>query len=425
MTRETSSRTLNLVVTKILALVVLAMATTAWAQYTETTLHSFSSFDAGYGPTALVSDSAGNLYGIAQGGVNRAGIVFKLAPSTSGPWKYHVLYSFTGENDGYIPSALTVDSAGNLYGTTVQGGKDLSGTVYELSPLNGGWKFNLLHAFTSRHDGAFPYGITLDGAGNVYVTADLGGKYEDPNCENGVVPNGCGTVIELSPSSSGWICKTLFAFNYYDGGYPQAGVTLDSAGNLYGTTVLGGNQAGLVFELTKASGWSESDVHAFVGPGDEGGANPDQSLIFDTSGNLYGTTPNGGTADAGVAFKLSPASGGPWTETVLYSFTGGDDGAGPSSGLIFDPSGNLYGATISGGASGAGTVYQLVFLGGGAGEGTLYSFTGGSDGANPYGNLVRDSAGNLYGAAESGGLNSCGGGCGVIFELSSGSSSAR
>ena len=210
-----------------------------------------------------------------------------------------------------------------------------------------------------------------------------------------------------------------------DGGQLQDNfLILDTAGNLYGMTAGGGASGdGVVFKLTPNSDgtWTESVLYNFAGGTD--GANPHAGLVFDASGNLYGTTQYGGNYSAGIVFQLVPNSDGTWTESVLYSFAGGSDGANPVAGLIFDATGTLYGTTEVGGPSGLGVVYKLTPNSDGTWtETVLHSFSGGRDGANPYdGNLTFDTAGNLWGAAAAGGTGNCstwaGTGCGVIFKL--------
>jgi uncharacterized repeat protein (TIGR03803 family) len=210
--------------------------------------------------------------------------------------------------------------------------------------------------------------------------------------------------------------KVLYKFTGgTDGSQPNAGLILDTSGNLYSTTPAGGASGnGTVFKLTNSDGsWTESVLYSFAGGTD--GATPYAELTFDTNGNLYGTTYYGGASSAGTVFQLAPNSGGTWTESLLYSFTGGSDGANPAAGLIFDPSGNLYGATYLGGASGDGVVYKLTPNSNGTWtESVLHTFTGGQDGSNPqFGNLTFDTAGNLYGTTYLGG----GSGAGVVYEL--------
>jgi uncharacterized repeat protein (TIGR03803 family) len=239
---------------------------------------------------------------------------------------------------------------------------------------------------------------------------------------------GLATFLAASgPAGAATTFSTLYDFqNHGDGGYPNAGLIFDASGALYGTTTVGGtDRVGSVFKLTPPAtpggAWTEIVLYSFTG-GSGDGANPYGGLIFDASGALYGTTNAGGTAALGTVFKLTPpaTSGGAWTESVLYSFKGGSDGANPYAGLIFDGSGALYGTTNAGGTPGFGTVFKLTPSGGAWTESVLYSFKGGSDGANPYyGALIFDTSGALYGTTNAGGSSACGGGCGTVFRLTS------
>jgi uncharacterized repeat protein (TIGR03803 family) len=232
------------------------------------------------------------------------------------------------------------------------------------TPTAGGWSEKVLHSFNDT-DGAYSSaGLIFDKNGNLYGTTLEGGDY-------GCSASGCGTVFELTPTAGGgWTETVLLNFNGSDGSGPQAGLIFDAAGNLYGTTVGGGTNCppfgcGTVFELTPTAGggWTEKVLHSF-GNGTDG-ANPFAGLIFDAAGNLYGTTYGGGTyrcgaSGCGTAFELTPAAGGSWTETVLYSFSRGNDGFEPEAGLIFDSAGNLYGTTAVGGTYDGGTVFELT-----------------------------------------------------------------
>ncbi|MGA3210889.1 MAG: Ig-like domain repeat protein [Terriglobales bacterium] len=341
--------------------------------WTETVLYSFTGgSDGGYPVAGLIFDSQGNLYGTTEEGGNGSsnfgdGVAFELSPPRgggSGPWNEVVLYAFCAETnctDGERPyGGLVFDSQGNLYGTTNWGGSggELSGAVFELSPPSGGiglWTESVLYSFCSSSggtctDGERPYGsLIFDAQGNLYGTTELGGA------------NSEGAVFELSPpaQSGAWTENVLYSFcpssGCSDGYLPVGTLTFDSLGNLYGTTRTGGaNGGGVVFELTPpASGatWTENVLYSFCSVGGsscfDGGGPYYESLIFDSQGNLYGTTSGGGASGAGAVFEVSPPSGGigPWSETVLYSFTGASDGGGPYAGLIFDSQGNLYGTT--------------------------------------------------------------------------------
>jgi uncharacterized repeat protein (TIGR03803 family) len=332
-----------------------------------------------------------------------------------------VLHSFGGlpKNSVGPIAQLVFDASGNLYGMAQLGGIDNVGTVFELTPsLNGGWNEKLLHSFAKNGaDGEIPGGgpLIFDAAGNLYGTTEEGGT------------DGVGTVFELSPPvppSSHWTEKILHSFltNGVDGQDPVVGVVMDSAGNLYGTTLSGGKgAAGTVFELTPGSGgsWTESLLHSFEGKDD--GNFGRGSLIFDSAGNLYGTTEAGGSNSGGTVFELSPSAGGTWSETVLYNFSSYKaDAWFPTGGVTFDFAGNLYGVTAAGGRGLGGTVFQLTPSETGSwNEKILYAFDyeNKSDGTGPIGNLTFDSAGNLYGTTFSGGSETCIAGCGIVFEL--------
>jgi uncharacterized repeat protein (TIGR03803 family) len=320
------------------------------------------------------------------------GAVFKLTPNNDGSWKGKVLHSFNG-TDGFYPRAgLAFDSAGNLYGTT----SSFTGTVFKLTPNgDGSWKEKVLHLFKGP-DGLFPdAGLIVDSVGNLYGTTSAGGVSA---CENG-----CGLVFELTPKGDGtWKEKVLHLFNHEgkDGFQPEAGLIFDPAGNLYGTTVGGGpNNAGIVFELSPngSGGWKEKVLHSFD-PNHGDGYQPYAALTFDSAGNLYGTTAIGGTHGFGTVFKLVPTGSGSWKESVLHSFDlNGKGGSSPNAGLIFDSVGSLYGTTAGGGTHGFGTVFRLTpSVNGGWKETVMHSFAG-DPGAVPLSGLIFDGHGSLYG----------------------------
>ena len=275
-----------------------------------------------------------------------------------------------------------------------------------------------IHVFNAGVD---PNGLVADSAGNLYGTTGSDGFYR------------AGTVFQVRPTPYGvWTESTIYSFTGgSDGNAPEAVLTLDAQGNLYGTTQLGGSgscNCGTVFELSRsASGvWKETTLYAFAGGAD--GSNPrDTKLIFDATGNLYGVTEFGGTARGGTVFELSPQAGGGWTESVLYAFAGGaSDGANPFGGVVFDTAGNLYGAAYTGGSSncgggGCGGVFELSpQAGGGWREQMIYFFQNGDDGSTPDSLLIIDPAGNLYGMTQFGGSVSCG----TVFKLSPGTGGA-
>jgi uncharacterized repeat protein (TIGR03803 family) len=381
-------------------------------------LHSFTGADGGIPTAGLVRDAAGNLYGTtAVGGAEcpfpvngTCGVVFKLSPSGTET----VLHTFTGEEDGGIPRAgLIRDSTGNLYGTTQWGGSghpcagegNTCGVVFQLNP-NG--TETVLYSFSGA-DGGQPYaGLIQDAEGNLYGTTQGGGA------------SNAGVVFKLSPSGTETV---LYSFTGgADGALPEAGLVRDAAGNLYGTTPSGGEHVdgcpgrgcGVVFKVS--SGGTETVLHSFTGGAD--GVLPEAGLVRDGEGNLYGTTYGGGAFSRGVVFELircdTAASG--YEFKVLYSFTGGIDGAYPAAGLLRDAAGNLYGTTSGGASGGRGVVFKLGPTGA---EMVLHSFTGGPGGANPVAGLIQDPAGNLYGTTSSGGIKSdaCNGFCGVVFRL--------
>jgi uncharacterized repeat protein (TIGR03803 family) len=334
-----------------------------------------------------------------------------------------VLYSFGNGTDGSNPVAgLVMDTRGNLYGTTAQGGVYGSacveygacGTVFQLAhKVGGGWTETVLHSFGNGTDGVDPRaGLIFDAAGHLYGTTFDGGAYTY-----------YGTVFELRQQGVElWTEKVLHSFNDADGGYSPAGLIFDAAGNLYGTSIQGGDGDGIVFELSPEAGggWPEKLLYSFDYTD---GSGPSGGLIFDAAGNLYGTTYSGGAYGHGEVFQLSPNADGSWTETVLHSFASGGDGQRPADNLIFDAAGNLYGTTAWGGDltkchvyedEGCGTVFELSpQAGGGWTEQVLHIFGSGADGSGPSG-LVMDTRGNLYGTTGSSGAY----GDGTVFELS-------
>jgi uncharacterized repeat protein (TIGR03803 family) len=301
----------------------------------ETIVHNFGVN--AVGPKGIIRDTAGNIYGTSAGALpNFYGSVFQLDPNGNNET---LLYIFTGPPDGADPSGgLVRDAAGNYYGNTIYGGDPTCdcGTVFKLDP-NG--KETILHTFLDGKDGAFSYGtMVLDAAGNLYGTAKLGG---DPTCN-------CGTVFKLDPSGQFTVLHTFTGPGYET---PEAGLVQDAAGNLYGTTFGGGTYLqGTVFKLDPKTG-THTVLYSFTGGAD--GSLPSAGVVLDSAGNIYGTTAEGGLIPCpedpfgcGVVFKLDPATG---TETVLYALKGGTDGVNPDVDLVMDQLGNLYGATTWGG----------------------------------------------------------------------------
>jgi len=308
----------------------------------EAPLYTFTGGTDGGSPyTGVIRDSAGNLYGTAEsGGTADWGVVYKVDAAG----QETVLYTFTGGNDGGIPEAAVIrDSAGNLYGTTADGGTAGCGVVYKLDTSG---NETVLYSFSCGADGAYPSASLIrDSAGTFYGTTYAGGTA------------GCGVVFKLDTSGNETV---LYSFSCgADGAYPFASLIRDPAGNFYGTTYAGGTGAGyggwgVVFKLDTAG--NETVLHTFTGGTD--GANPQASLIRDSAGNLYGTASDGGIAAGysgwGVVFTLDAGC----NETVLYTFTGGTDGGYPVADLFRDSAGNLYG-TASGGGSGSGVIFRL------------------------------------------------------------------
>lgn len=404
-------KTLSIGLKTTLAILTLAIFTstlfvTEASAGTLKVLHNFNGKD-GDDPSSVIFDSAGNLYGVAiWGGRANYGTVFELIPAGNGHWNEKLLLDFspTGAQGIYPSAQLIFDSAGNLYGTAelIAGG---TGAVFELSPTESGpWQEKILHAFT-EDEGLYPEdGLIFDAAGNLYSTAWGGGQA------------GYGTAFELTPDGSGgWTETTLHSFDGADANQINNNLISDASGNLYSTGVGGGAYgAGSVWKLTPQTDgtWKETTLYSFTGGAD--GADPYQEggLKFDAAGNLYGTTKDGGAFGRGTVFELSPATGGGWTETVLHSFKG-FDGKGPRSNVIFDATGNLYGETYYGGTHGLGTVFKLSPAAGGTWtETVLYNFSG-PDGSYPWQSLTFDAAGNLYGTTDKGGTF----GYGTVFEL--------
>jgi len=413
-------------------LTVLTIVATAHAQ-TFTVLHNFTGGPDGSNPLSnLVLDRSGNLSGVApfggsqqcqtQNGIG-CGTAFKLTHRGSG-WVFSTLYEFAGHGDGANPvGSLTIAPDGTIYGTSDAGGiltcrdtyGDGCGTVFHLQPrptfcasISCPWHETILYQFLGTFDGNDPLaGVTLDAAGNIYGTTYQGGD------------GSAGGVYQLARSGSGWTLNAIHSFaGQSDGAFPASGVIFDASGNLYGTTQYGGTGGscmdggcGTVYELTSMS-WNQNILHNFAPTEDE----PLGGLIFDPAGNLYGSFSN----QVNGVFELSPAMGGNWTYTSLYAQDYGR--ASFQSTLARDSAGNLYGTSEFGGNSncigGCGIVYMLSPSASGWAYSQLYTFTGAADGAYPVGGVVRDSNGNLYGTTYSGGTNRCGAqGCGVVWQI--------
>jgi uncharacterized repeat protein (TIGR03803 family) len=392
-----------------------------------TVLHTFKEGPEGKSPFGgLIRDEAGNLYGTtSEGGdlacpddVNGCGTVFKLEPNGA----FRTLHVFAGgQTDGAGPQAgLIRDLSGNLYGTTAGGGNRSCtqgcGTVFKLDATG---SETVLHRFTGGTGGSIPELGVRDAAGNLYGTTQFGG---DLSCPDEPGFRGCGTVFKLAP---GGTLTTLhvFAGGADHGSSPQAGPIRDASGNLYGATFNGGDclpgspiGCGTVFKIDRDGVFTT--LHRFAGfPTD--GAGPDSGLVQDASGNLYGTTIGGGAQFGGTVFQVDSSG----QTTILHSFTspedeGFDDPGGQSpNGVLPDAFGNLYGTTSAGGVSLWGVIFRLNVESGV--KIVLHTFSGKADGGQPFGTPVGDSAGNLYGATFAGGDLSCNPpyGCGVVFRL--------
>jgi uncharacterized repeat protein (TIGR03803 family) len=400
---------------------LLAMAPSANAQ-TFQLLHTFEGTD-GAGPGALAIDAGGNLYGGATGGGihncsspgNFCGTLFELANNNSS-FVFHPLYQFQNDQDGFSPnSPLTIGPGPMLYGSTLDGGIEGGwGTVFRLRPACKDlgcnqivWNKTILYRFGQCDGAGTNGGLVFDNAGNLYGTTVT-------MCGN------TGQVYELSPAQNlnGTWNKTLvhaFQGPPNDGRWPEAPVTFDQAGNLYGTTLGGGNSdLGTVYRLSRAGNvWTECLLYSFTGMAD--GRKPISSVIFDGSGDLYGTT-NGDWQPSSV-FELAPSGCGSGTVTPLFDFLP-DQGADLASGLVMDSAGNLYGAAPFGGEYGFGSIYKLTFTGNGWSYSSMHDFAGGSDGSSPQGPLVLYH-GYLYGSAAAGGDLGCnsGMGCGTVWTI--------
>jgi len=341
-----------------------------------------------------------------------------FASSESQAQTFTVLHTFTGENDGGYPaSGLLLDAAGNLYGETSWGGDFPAncsvgcGTVFKLGRHGTNWFLSTLYAFKAGNDGAYPAGIYRAADGTIYGVTSGGGI-------DGCVNNrGCGTVFKLTPSAAAchsalcpWTETVLYRFTgSYDGGQPGGNPIFDSAGNLYDTAEAGGYGYGVAFKLSPSGGsWTESVLYAFTGQRDANG--PNQGMIFDHQGNLDGLTASGGENYWGTVFQLTPTQDG-WTETLIHQFDE-YDGGNPTGGLLLDGQGNLYASAPYGTSGWSGLVFELTpgpywsFY-------SLYDFNAGEGYYGPFASLIMDAAGDIYGTTHSTGAYHKG----VVFKL--------
>jgi len=418
-------QSVNLRAPTLVVLSAMLMMTAYEAQaVTETVIYNFCSLGGtcpdGNGPyTGLTSDGQGNFYGTTVAGGNYGfGMVYELSPNGSGGYNETTLYSFCSApscTDGLYPEGgVLLDGAGNIYGTTYEGGANGIGEVWELSLVGANWQSHarthaplwmwtetVLYSFVNNGvDGYYPvYNLIMDTQGNLY-----GLTYADYEFRGG-------SIFELSPSGGDWTEQVIY--NFYDAGSPSGGLAMDTSGNLYAVA----NQNTLTEVSPNGSGgWNGKVIHNFVG-GAKDGSIPMGTPVVDKSGNVYGTTYYGGKSSAGTVYKLTPVTSGKkkgtWTEKLLCSFKGGSkDGGYPEAGIVFDASGNMYGTTFGAGKYSVGTVFELVFSPstGKYKEKVLWSFNV-TDGAEPVAPVVLYN-GDLYGTTVDGNA-----GYGDAFEL--------
>jgi len=380
-----------------------------------------ATFDGSYPAASLVESTSGkSVYGTtAYGGKTGNGIVFQLtSPPTFSMWLETILYNFTGGSDGANPmSPLVFDAAGNLYGTTTTGGDFGSGTVFELSPpvvTGDPWTITTLHAFSAK-EGAPVSGVIFDASGKLYGTTT------NRNANGVVGPAEVYKLSPPTSGSGPWTEQILFRFiEHSDADSVIGGLVFDTKGNLYGTALNSPVGSGFVFQLAppaaQGAPWTESAIYTFRN-GTDGGF-PYSTPVIDSLGNLYGMTAAGGIATGftgrGVVYQLAPPTqtGGAWTQSVLYTFQGTTDGGVPRGNLAFDSKGNLYGMTNQGGdpVCACGTVFELSppTSGGSWTFTALHAFTAGSDGAQSprsYGGvLFHEGVGIILGTTWGGGL---------------------
>jgi len=433
----------------LIAAALVALAPSAASAQKLTVLHSFdetNAFDNGFEPqgAVLLNPTTGTLFATASlgggqctGGDGGCGVALELKPNGDNVptvfERIHVFGLTFGDGgkvpgDGRGPASLVADGKGNLYGTTPRGGfyqyceEDGCGTVYMLTPpatKAGKWSEKLIHAFTGLpHDGVTPEAAPVRDAksGVLYGTTCNG---------DGNINDYTGEVFSLTPPVKGqteWGFAVLYTFDgAAHGGCPTAPLTMDKAGNLYGTTSVGGDKTcscGIAFELSQSSkGWTQTILHKFVA-GSHDGETPSTGLVFDTHGNLYGATSQGGPNGAGTVFEIPAKSGGFASEKPLHIFVTFDPAGGHPLGdrLAIDAAGNLYGASFGGGSQRGGTVFELTEKSGKWFAKPLYNFCSKSncaDGEFPSAGVIRDGSGNLYGTTLDGGK----GGNGTVFML--------
>jgi hypothetical protein len=412
----------------ILAL-VFACTTSASAQYTENMLLYFSGNNYGAYPSNLVRDSSGNFYTAVQTVPNKdcddgqsCGAVIKVAPNSSGHYTESIIHTFAPGADGYEPNSLLLDAHGNIFGSAIYGGITGSGchygcgVIFELKPLSaGGYAFSLLYSFADSTDGDLPYLTLMDSAGNLYGES-RGGTH------------GQGQIFEISNSGGTWSKSAVYAFKGGSTDYPAVPQFFDASGNMYANAGAGGTVTsacsegcGQVVEFSpSSSGWTKTVLYSFGGPPD--GINPG-SLVMDTSANIWGITAGGGSgtnagcteyfSGCGTLFELTPNGSGGWTEIVQHDFNYALDGVEPFW-MVYDGAGNFYVDMYEGGVGQYGVILKFSL----ASDGiwmytTLHSFSDDKGGGLPA-YLALDQSGNVYGEViESGGYKQ-----GGIYELS-------
>lgn len=395
---------------RTLSIAVILFLSTTWATAAERYI-SFNPSTGSVPYAGLIADAKGNLYGcLADGGTYGNGSVFEIERATGAT---KILYSFPGGAPGAYPtSSLLFDKLGNLYGEAENGGGAAdAGVIFELSPTANGWTETVLHTFgDDSSDGGYPQaGLIFDASGNLYGTTRYGGSTDS------------GTIYELSPTSNGWTETVLYSFTggvigSNDGWQPVASLIFDKSGNLYGTTFAGGTlNDGTVFELKKTgNGWAERVLYSFTGGTD--GQFPSAGLTLDSHGTLYGAAGAGGVqkgecyqfGGCGAVFSLTAKSGGGVEFTVLHEFQGTDDGGYPEGTLIIDAAGDLIGTAYIEGSGNSGVVFALQPVQGGWSETVLHAFQQTNDGANPAAGVIADHDGNLFGTTTGGGSSGAG-----------------
>jgi uncharacterized repeat protein (TIGR03803 family) len=417
----------------VITAIVIGSTQAADAHVRETVLHSFSGPDGAAALYGVIADAARNLYGTTVfGGNDGVGVVFELAPEQGG-YSETVLYTFSGGDDGAKPSGgLVADAKGNLYGVTLLGGAGGCGTVFKLAPGKHAYTETVIYGFRCNGDGSQPIGTpVMDANGVIYGVTQFTSGFDDGN----------GVVFALTPSDSGYAQSVLYNFPGGAGGYlPQAGVTIDKNGAVYGTTYYGGDMSfcdgagcGLVFTISPASaGYKESVLYAFRNIDGNDGANPFAApVVEESTGKIFGTTQYGGSRHVGIVYELKPHHAG-YDEALLHNFTANKDGFAAEGQILIGPKHTLYGTASLGGGGcsgiGCGAVYEMKRspVAPGYSFRTIYDFTYPANGAEPeFTSLIMDGSGAIFGTTRSGGADtgcSDGGpggapGCGVVFRL--------